>query len=73
MPSEKRERQRANRAAKQAERSKELRRKQLLKRARQLAVLVVAMLLFAVILSVLGSDSTPETESAPAPVAVSLA
>ncbi|NNK92087.1 MAG: hypothetical protein HKO87_06605 [Acidimicrobiia bacterium] len=71
MPSDKRERQRANRASKQAEQSKAIRRQQLIKRARQLALLVAAMLLFAVVLSFINSDDTPETESAPShPVVV---
>ncbi|NNF70535.1 MAG: hypothetical protein HKN01_12255 [Acidimicrobiia bacterium] len=71
MPSDKRERQRANRASKQAEQSKAIRRQQLIKRARQLALLVAAMLLFAVVLSFINSDDTSETESAPShPVVV---
>lgn len=68
MPTEKRERQRANRAAKQAVEAKVQRRKQIVKRARQLAILIVVMLAFAVVLSLFtGNDADTETETAPPP------
>ncbi|NNC74899.1 MAG: hypothetical protein HKN93_05235 [Acidimicrobiia bacterium] len=67
MPSEKRERQRANRASKAAEHAKVERRQALIKRGKQLALLVVVVLLFALILSFFTDDATPETEAAPIP------